>query len=288
MVEAPVEKVLGEISGNRRDYYARSITLVAQSPVEALRVELELLENMRSEDDPESIIDFRMVTLRDWPEAPFAMKLAIWHALRRAFAELGCIDHTAPSSSMIEDATGANDSATAAKMRADLTAMLTTKAHDERDSVDVSAPPDDLEAVLAAYPEPARIRSVRFWGLGLTELPAGFDRFPNIETLSLVEHKLGPEVLRGMSRARLTTLSISFDQLRHLTREDLVGFPELGRLCVDNCPLEILDLDIIEVCPKLYRVMLPGTPLAKNKARINELRTRWTGVHTWDLKGLFG
>lgn len=287
VVEAPVEKVVGELSGNPRDYYARTITLIAQSPVEALRIELEYLENMRGPDDPEAILEFRMVTLRDWPESPFAMKLALWHAMRRAFAEYGCTDRTVPSATMVDDADGAGDPATAAKMRAEITELLVTKAVGERDYVDISSPPDDLEAVLAAYPEPERVRSLRLSGLGLTALPVGFDRFPNIESLALVERALDPAILRGMSRPRLTHLNVLFDRLTQLTRDDLAGFPALGTLCADYTPLESIDHAIIEACPKLYHVSVRLTPLAKDKPAIAALRAAWPGVHTWDLKGIF-
>lgn len=281
-----VEIRRGEMTGNPRDFYTRTITIAAQSPVEPMRVELGFLENMRGENDPEAYVEFQSVKLHTL-EAPFAMMLATWHALRDAFAQLGCIDRTIPQASMVDDAEAAGDVATGEALRAQTTAQLLAKAREERHVhlSHVRLLPGSIEDILAAYPD--GITSVVLWGLGLMALPAGFARFTEIDHLTLLEDDIDASVLRGLARPRLTTLNVRLRGLSRVTREDLAGFPLLGLLAIEHCQLEDLDADIIDVCPKLYRVMIAGTPLAKNPERIATLRARWPGVHTWDLKGLF-
>lgn len=118
VTRVPVDKVVGELNGNPRDYYWRTITLIAEPPAEGLRIEAAFCEDLRGEGDPAASIELRSVTLRDWPEARYAMKLGIYHQLVHAFAALGCSDHTGPSPSILADAERAGDTATAARMRA--------------------------------------------------------------------------------------------------------------------------------------------------------------------------
>lgn len=288
VVGEPVDVHHGELNGNPRDFYSRTITITARSPVEPMQVELGFVESTRGEGDPEASIQFGGVRLHTL-EAPFAMMLATWHALRAAFAELGCTDRTLPGATMVDDAEAAGDLATGHALRAQATAQLLAKARVERSGVEISLVrlvPGGVEALLAAYPDPSSITSVRFWDVGIAALPAGFERFTEISHLMLLEDKLDPGVLRGLVRPQLALLNVSFDRLRHVTREDVVGFPGLGHLVIENCPLEELDDDIIEVCPNLYNVTISGTPLAKNARRLAELQARWPRVHTWGIKGL--
>lgn len=305
-VGAPVTTEIGEFSGNPRDGYARTVTITAQRTGDEIRLEMRLTQMERGPDDPLASTSLGGVTIHA-PAASFATKLAAWHALRDALVDIGCTDRTLVScpSPIVDHAEAAGETTMAMRLRADITAALVAEAPRSRFSVSLMSPrADDLEAVLAAYVDPQAITSVSLEDCELRALPAGLARFPNIEQLSLVHNNIDvrelcrvslPKLtslslngidgsaLRGISLPTLTTLNVRGPALRKVSRDDLAGFPGLTVLVLCSSQLEELDPDIIEVCPKLRRVLIMDTPLARDEARIAVLRDRWQAVH-WELK----
>ena len=114
---------VGELSGNPRDFYSRSITIRGQRG--DLKIELRADQGMRGANEPEPIIS-RVYLL---VSAPYATKLAAWQALTTAFAKIGWIDDTLTSAApIIDDATAAGDTSTVARIRAESAAALIEQA----------------------------------------------------------------------------------------------------------------------------------------------------------------
>jgi hypothetical protein len=247
-----------EFTGNPRDGYWRSVTITARHPDREMRLVMSLSqESWRdSEDGASTRLD--RVELRG-ASASFGMKLATWHALREAFAALGWVDRTLTTwpAPIVDDAVAAGEGDVAARLRADITAALIAEANKPglREVRLWSPRADDLEAVLAAYPEPAQIVLMTLADVGIRALPKAFARFPNIEVLTLDGNELGDGALRGVSLPALYMLSLGRCPIRELGREDLAGFPQLAHLDVSGTGVQEVAADVGTVCPKLQRVV---------------------------------
>ena len=259
---------VGELSGNPRDFYSRSITIRGQRG--DLKIELRADQGMRGANEPEPIIS-RVYLL---VSAPYATKLAAWQALTTAFAKIGWIDDTLTSAApIIDDATAAGDTSTVARIRAESAAALIEQARGCR-YVSLQSPRTAVEPILAAYQLPEDISGMSLSDCGLRALPANFDRFPNLENLALDEDAFAGSILRGVSLPKLLDLALNGKGIWRVIKEDLAGFPNLEILaCHGN--LEDLDPEIIEVCPKLIRVDVNDTPLSRDDRKMTVLRARW-------------
>ncbi len=269
---APVTTTVGELEGNPRDFYSRSVT--ARGTRGDLSFELTASQGLRGPDEPEPTISSVCVKV----SGPYASKLAAWPVISAAFARLGCAESTYASWSapIIDEADSEGDEATATRVRQETRAALIAQAR-RCAHVSITAPRCDVEAILAAYEAAERIVSVSFTDCGLTALPAGLGRFPAIESLWLDEDLLDGSALRGFARP-LKELGLFGRGLRRIAREDLAGVPALEWLSCVGSGLEDLDLGIAEVCPNLKRIYLEDTPLAKDASRMAALRARWPGV----------
>lgn len=276
----PVTTDIGELAGNPRDFYSRSVGLTAQSGMR--NIAMSIHQSMMGENDPNPINSIGIVTLRDAPGESFAIRLATWHALRDALADLGCADITltAYPAQIVDDAVAAGDMATAARLRADITAALIAEAPAWRHIHLSSTRVDDIEAVLAAYIDPLSIRTIILSRCGLRSLPAGCARFANTETLTFVEPEVDGSALRGVSLPQLTSLDMSCSGVQQLGRDDLAGFPSLAELYLQHSQLALLDPDIIEVCPNLRRVIVTNTPLDRSESALAALQAKWRV--TWE------
>jgi uncharacterized protein (TIGR02996 family) len=272
-VGGPISVKIGELEGNPRDFYTRPITITGQRG--ELRVELTTHQALRGPDEPEPRISSVNVALRS-ETATFAARLAAWRALTHGFAQVGAHDITLSynGATIVDDAEAAGERETAAQLRAEIAAALTDQAS-RTASCYIRSPRIDVEPILAAYPHPERIVSFGLADCGLQALPANFARFPNIERLSLEEDAFDGSVLRGVSRPRLEWLTLGGKGLRRITRDDLAGFPALEVLSCIHSPLAELDPGILDVCPKLVRVYVDGTPLAADERAMARLRTSW-------------
>lgn len=278
-VGGPVQTDVPWFSGNPRDGYSRAVTITAPCPARDVTLVLSLNQEAWTEGgDPFSTA---LGTLRlDGPNASFATKYAAWQELRGVFVGLGCADQTLIShpAPIVDDALAAGDTATAARLRKEITAALIVHArassHYEARLSSLRA--DDVEAVLEAY-DPARIVFMHLSDCGLSALPKAFARFPAIEILNLDHNAVDARVLR-ISLPKLYMMSLSRCAITSLQREDLAGFPALSNLTVSSAPLREIDPSIIDVCPKLGRLDIRNTPLASDDAQLATLRARWPNV----------
>lgn len=272
VVDAPVAVQIGELAGNPRDFYARPITMTGERG--DVRVVFTTSQSMLDASDPAPIITHANVTLSS-ATATFATRVAIWRALRTAFAAVGARDRTLLSAAPIVDAAdAAGEAATAMALRREISAALIEQAAVSA-NITITSPRVDIAPILAANQRAASILSVGLYDCGLQRLPASFSRFPNIESLWLHEDALDASALRGLSLPKLRQLTVRSKALRRVTRDELAGFPALEVLRLSDSPLESLDPAIIDVCPKLVRVYVENTPLEKNDTAMAELRARW-------------
>ncbi len=272
VVDAPVAVQIGELAGNPRDFYARPITMTGERG--DVRVGFTTSQSMLDASDPAPIITHANVTLSS-ATATFATKVAIWRALRTAFAAVGARDRTLLSAApIVDDADAAGEAATAMALRREISAALIEQVAVSA-NITITSPRVDIAPLLAANQRAASILSVGLYDCGLQRLPASFSRFPNIESLWLHEDALDASALRGLSLPKLRQLTVRSMALRRVTKDELAGFPALEVLRLSDSPLESLDLAIIDVCPKLVRVYVENTPLEKNAAAMAELRARW-------------
>lgn len=272
-----VDVVIGEMEGNPRDFYTRAVTMTGQRG--ALRVELQASQGLRGVDEPEPIISSVAVRLDTAANATFTTKLAAWRELQAAFAQLGCREYTLEmnGAAILDEATAAGDTAAVALLREAISAALIAAARITA-SVQILSPRVDIEPILAAYLRPEAMATMSLADCGLTALPSGFARFPNLQTLSIHEDAFDGSVLRGVSLPQLGELTLRGTSLRRVTKEDLAGFPALETLRLSDSALEALDPAILEVCPDLVRVYVDDTPLAADAAAMATLRQRWPGM----------
>lgn len=291
-IVGPVTTTASAWAGNPRDFYSRTIQLGAP------RACMTLIEHARGVDDPEASIDpGPSIVIAD---GPFAEKLALWSALRSALARAGCREQILPGRGavIVRDAEAAGETALAARLRAETVAALVADPgfHISLDSLRLA----EMETVLAAHPRPETVTS-----LALTRCPASqlLARFSGIEGVALAEMRaddielvLGvhprPEVLHsiGLHACDMHALPDAFARfpnlerfsmdtgIRELAQADVANKSHLVLLDFEHSPIEVLDPDIIEVCPHLHRVFLFGTPLSKDQAKMDVLYGRWPGV----------
>lgn len=282
LVGSPAIVDIGSLSGTPRDGYNGVVRITAQRPDGEVRFEVAIMQSMRGPGDPDAHLSFCGVTLHA-PGVSFAEKLAAWGALRDAFSQIGCKDGTLTwrPATIVDEAEALGDATMVARLRADITAALVAEVPAYR-HVCLQETRADIDAVLAAYLQPEHIRTVTFENCRLSALPAGVvSRFPNVEHLSWSDDAVDGHLLRGVSLSKVERLYLRGPALRRLGREDVAGFPALIELFLQYNPLEDLDLDIIEVCPNLRRVLLSGTPLESDAPRFAALRERWRGVR-WE------
>lgn len=265
---------LGEISGNPRDFYDRSVEVRGER--DGMQLRFSTSQGMRSPSDPEPRISHVNVTIAS-ETAPFATKLAIWTRVQEVLASLGFTEHTLTNggSEIIDEAKAAGEVATAKRLgdtkRGKLIEQATHIAH-----VNLISPRTDIEPILAAFPRPENILSMSLKDCRITELPKSFFRFPNVRTLYLEEDALDGRNLRGVSLPQLEWLTFRGAGVRSIAADDLAGFPALETLSVTDCWLASLDPRIVEVCPKLIRVYIEYTPLWRDHEA--ELRARWPHI----------
>lgn len=268
---APATTALGPREGEQR-----SVTITALAPAGTLRIETKIRQWLGSRGEPSNVLHG---TTLHAPDATFADKLAIWHALRDALAELGCTDATLADrpAPIVDEAEAAGELVTAARLRAEITAALVEYARACSNVRLISPRADDIDAILAAYRRPEQVTDVTLVDCELRELPASFARFTRIQRLTLVDAGIDGHVLRGAQLPRLTTLVLG-GGVRHVHREDLAGCPDLEQLELANSQLVALDPDIVEVCRKLRRVAIASTPLDRDARSTALLRARWPAV----------
>jgi hypothetical protein len=275
----PVTTACDEWSGNPRDYYWREIRLT--SARDGVRVELLLHDNQRGPDDPEEFIDETpTVRLRD---APFEIRLALWTTLTDAFARIDYHDRTLTqpwsSAILVKEAEAAGRKELVERWRAATTGALAAEGPGFLVQL-ISMHLEDIETVLASRPQPEIVRSLSLTNCGLTALPKDITRFSNLAELTVVEDEPKQLVLEGAPIPTLEKLALGGSGLRTLRRQDLSGFPILNELWLSGGAIEMLDPEILIACPKLAIVWLIDTPLKRDSAAWNELRSRWPSV-TW-------
>jgi hypothetical protein len=113
-IVGPVTTTIGELVGNPRDFYSRSVSITGRRG--ELRLALRANQALRDADDPEAFIGTVYVEV----SAPYAAKLDTWNTLTSELARSGYVDntpaHAAPD--IIGDAEAAGDTATIARVRA--------------------------------------------------------------------------------------------------------------------------------------------------------------------------
>ena len=146
------------------------------------------------------------------------------------------------SSTIIDAAEAAVDIELVKQLREETMSHAISTARISRAVTLTSMRLDNLDAVLDAYQEPDRIKSVSFYEVGMTaeQLPAALARFPNVESLCINEANIGSAALRGVSLAKLDTLSLAHSGVQHVHKEDLAGFPNLAVLFLGETNLEDL------------------------------------------------
>ncbi len=270
----------GDSGGNPRDGYSRSllVTTVRSDGSVALRLCLaqQSLDVDRFAPVGTGSLHIELVA----PSLATSERLAAWSSLRDALAPLGYEDTTLAGSPapIVDEVEASGDHALAASMRRDITLALVRAVPTYRHVALGDTRPDDLGAVLRAYLRPEDIVSVSFTRLGLRALPAELASFPRLRSLSLHDERLTAAALRGWTFPSLSELGLLRTDTRVLEPDDLRGLPSLGTLFLASSPLERLDLQLLDVCPALRRVNLADTPLAKDRAQLGELRSRWPAV----------
>ena len=128
-------------TGNPRDFYARTVTLAAEARGGGLRIELRLQQAAWAPHDPDPVISDGVTVVLHAITAPFATKLATWHALRDALATLGCADRTIDMKpiAIVDEAEVAGDLATAARLRAAIAVVRAGEAAVRRRMEDLRA-----------------------------------------------------------------------------------------------------------------------------------------------------
>ncbi|MCE9578353.1 MAG: hypothetical protein K8W52_34820 [Deltaproteobacteria bacterium] len=166
-------------TGNPRDFYARTVTLSAALGDRGVHVELRLQQAAWAPHDPAPIIAEGFVVVLRATSAPFAIKLATWHALRDALAALGCTDRTIEMKpiAIVDEARAAGDIQTAARLRAEIAVVRKREAAVRRRMTKLRA--QDAARIAAAVPLAAAplaaITPTRASGLA-SSLPAADER----------------------------------------------------------------------------------------------------------------
>jgi len=274
VVGAPVAFTIGELRGNPRDYYDRTVEGAGER--DGVLVGFRTSQSLQSPDDPQPLISSLQVTLAS-TAALFAAKLALWKTVQDALGPLGFTEHTLTygGAEVIDEAEATGDVATWTLLRERKAAKLIEHAAHAAHVVLIS-PRTDIEPVLAAHPRPAEVSSMSLSDCRIAALPPSFSRFTGLTMLSLEEDAIDGDVLRGIYLPKLEHLRIRGQAVRSLTSEDLAGFPALQLLSCTHCPLSQVDPAILDVCPRLVRIYLEHTPLWREHEA--ELRARWPNV----------
>ena len=248
----------------------------------SLEIALVLTEN----ENPAPTTTVDGATLRA-STTPFATKLATWNALRDALVPFGCTEQwtTDSATAIVDDAEAAGDMAMAASLRAQVTAAQIALAKDSDFIYLWSQRVDDIEAVFGAY-DARLVTRMSVYDCELRIVPSSLARFTKLTRLSISEPRVDSAGLRGLALPSLELLNLCDTGVRELRRDDVAGFPLLAKLYLCRCPLVDLDPAIIEVCPKLERVVIDDTPLGADAAKMAVLRARWRGV-VWEPEPSF-
>ena len=284
----PMTSEILDRSGNPRDGFFRKERISVEHAA-GMRFELEVGISEWPVDGMEEPTEVRGATLRA-PTAAFAAKLSAWQALRDTLAPLGYTDTTLAGrpGQIVDDAVAAGETALGARWRSEITATLIAAARKTSWLILQSQRPDDMNAVLAAYPEPEQVEKLYLDDCRLSALPASLARFVSIDRLGLDGAEIDGNALRVLSFPKLTYLTLRRSAVRELRREDLAGFPALDDLRLEQSQLRALDPGILEACPKLAQLVIIETPLVRDEAAIAALRARWPGVKLyleWDKPG---
>ncbi|MBA3461043.1 MAG: hypothetical protein H0T46_13850 [Deltaproteobacteria bacterium] len=277
-VGADVITEVGELSGNPRDAYQRGAWVTGHVPGTEIRLELSTTQWAYSPGDAHPQTGILYVALGG-PPATFTARVAVWHALRDGLARLAYVDRTFTKhpARIVDDADAAGEMAAAARLRAEIREALIAEAYKFRVVWLVDTRVDDIEAVLAAYPDPDKKDEVTLENCKLGALPAGCGRFTNIQALTFIDSGSDINALRMMKLPRLTKLSFARSGITRLTRDDVAGLPLLTELDVSDSRLAELDPAILDRCPRLQRVKMRFAPLQNFSA----LREAWPNV-SWE------
>ncbi|HEU0029875.1 MAG TPA: hypothetical protein VFQ53_04525 [Kofleriaceae bacterium] len=268
---APVTTDRGELDGNPRDNYARSASIRCQRG--DVQVAVSFTEHLTYVTSEPTIteLDVRL------SGTSVAAMLDAWTTLREALGAIGCVDRTLRTRGVVRIVKSL-DAERAARLREDITAAYVETARTATSVLLVAPYVDDLDRVLAAYERAAEIKSMTLEDCGLRTRPPALARFPNLESLTLIDQGIDGDLLRGLALPRLGILSMPGSSPHHLRRDDLAGFPNLGLMFLQSSRLRELDPAILDVCPRLSRVQLDHTPLARDTAALDALRARWPTV----------
>lgn len=276
---APVTTSWGELDGNPRDYYYRSVSIEGRRGDVPLSV--SLTQHLATPSDPDPDTEIRSVRFAT-PTLSFDRMTETWHGLRDALGAIGCTDLTLErpaAASIVARMEDAGEAARADELCAEITAALVARAGSEP-AVYLTSARADLDAVLAAYPE--TVTRVFFEDCRFRALPAGLRRFAGLEYLQITEQEIDGNLLRGWSLPRLAWLSLRGSSVARVRRHDLAGFPNLRELGLYRSRIRELDPDLIVACPNLSHVGIGDTPLARDAVAVAALRARWPNV-TWDV-----
>jgi hypothetical protein len=277
---APVTTSIGELDGNPRDYYWRSVAITGRRGDVVVTVSLS--QHFMSTTDPDPDTEIHNVGFTT-PQVSFPQMREVWNGLRDALGAIGCTDLTLvrpAAARIVARMENAGETALAAALRAEITAALVAEARTEVPFIYLTSSRADLDAVLAACP-PTTTR-VFFEDCRFKTLPRALERFTDLTYLQITEEDIDGDLLRGWSFPRLAWLSLRGSSVRRLAREDVAGFPDLDNLDCYRSKLRWLDPEIIGVCPSLTRVGIADTPLARDAETVKALKARWPKV-TWDV-----
>lgn len=208
----------------------------------------------------------------------FRQKRELWMQLQTMFATYGLVDETLEHgmAAIVDDADNAGESAYARELRREITRVWCRKCANQT-SIDLfRTRPDDHEAIVRAPAAPELLQMVRLIDTRLTALPRNLARFENLTTLWIEEQPYDGHDLAGFRFPKLHTLYLGQSRVVALSRDQLVGFPELRRLRIHDCALDDLDLGIADVCPRLERLWIGNTPLSLDERRMAALATRFS------------
>lgn len=232
----PLTTTYGAWDGNWRDGFTRSVTLIGEH--DAIPVKVAILQHNREDNETDLIVDTRLqVQLRN---AAFAPRFALWQRLRDTLATLGYVDQSLQHpDTIIEDATKAGATDIVQRLRAQTRALLIDAA--PRGSVSLrSLEPEDIEAVLAAHPHPAYVRSLTVAKCTFAGLPPSLGRYTDLRTVDFQETAFADIelVLGALAQPALVTRLDIIDSKLRAVPSALAALTALENLRLEELPAD--------------------------------------------------